>query len=242
MVNIGHASIDENRTIKGGFAGDQTGKEVCTRSWYDNQWNYVLRCTDKNKNEIMAQAMEKACNNNHIGYDQNERNSLRTQAQLCGYDLSRINKDCECDCSSLIAVCCECAGIKVPYNGYNAPTTLTLKTALLSTGVFTQLTDMKYLNTDAYLMRGDILIREGRHVVMVLSGSKPDQVTPVLKRGTKGIYVTSVQTYLSLLGYNVGEIDGYYGPQTVIAVEKYQQDRKLTVDGIWGIQCWNSVG
>lgn len=34
----------------------------------------------------MAQACEAACNNNHIGYDQSQRNTLNQQAQLVGYD------------------------------------------------------------------------------------------------------------------------------------------------------------
>ena len=34
-VKIGHASIDERGKISGGKAGDQTGKEVCIRDWYN---------------------------------------------------------------------------------------------------------------------------------------------------------------------------------------------------------------
>ena len=34
-VMIGHASIDENGKARGGVAGDQTKREVCTRTWYD---------------------------------------------------------------------------------------------------------------------------------------------------------------------------------------------------------------
>ena len=42
-VKIGHASIDENNAAKGGKAGDQTGKELCTRDWYTKGWNVLLR-------------------------------------------------------------------------------------------------------------------------------------------------------------------------------------------------------
>lgn len=34
-VNIGHASIDENGLASGGVAGNQEGKEVCIRTWYN---------------------------------------------------------------------------------------------------------------------------------------------------------------------------------------------------------------
>lgn len=38
-----HASIDESGNIAGGKTGDQTGKEICTRSYYSYPWDYVLR-------------------------------------------------------------------------------------------------------------------------------------------------------------------------------------------------------
>ena len=59
-VTIGHASIDENKNIKGGAAGDQTGKEVCTRSWYSKPWTSVIRPKDSAKAEKIAKAMEQA--------------------------------------------------------------------------------------------------------------------------------------------------------------------------------------
>jgi hypothetical protein len=42
---IVHASINENGTTTGGQTGDQTGKEICTRSYYNSPWTYVLRYT-----------------------------------------------------------------------------------------------------------------------------------------------------------------------------------------------------
>ena len=33
-VLIGHASINEKGKVTGGKKGDQTGKEVCIRTWY----------------------------------------------------------------------------------------------------------------------------------------------------------------------------------------------------------------
>jgi hypothetical protein len=43
---IVHASINENGTTTGGKTGDQTGKEICTRSYYNSPWTYVLRYTE----------------------------------------------------------------------------------------------------------------------------------------------------------------------------------------------------
>ena len=38
-----HASIDENGTIIGATSGDQTGKEICIRSFYSHPWDYHFR-------------------------------------------------------------------------------------------------------------------------------------------------------------------------------------------------------
>lgn len=38
-----HASINEKGTTTGGKVGDQTGQEICTRSYYNKPWNAVLR-------------------------------------------------------------------------------------------------------------------------------------------------------------------------------------------------------
>lgn len=43
-----HASIDENGTVVGKTPGDQTGKEICVRSYYNHPWNVVLRYPEEN--------------------------------------------------------------------------------------------------------------------------------------------------------------------------------------------------
>ena len=40
---IVHASINENGTTTGGKIGDQTGKEICIRGYYNKNWDCVLR-------------------------------------------------------------------------------------------------------------------------------------------------------------------------------------------------------
>lgn len=42
---IVHASINEKGTATGGKSGDQTGREICTRSYYNHPWDSVLRYT-----------------------------------------------------------------------------------------------------------------------------------------------------------------------------------------------------
>ena len=184
-VLIGHSSIDENGRAYNGQAGDQTKKEVCTRSWYNKSWDVVIRAKDAAMAEKMAIACEQACANDKIGYDQYQRNTLYTQAQKVNFDLSKITTACECDCSSLMCICAIAAGVPAGalYISGNMRTTRNMRSAFKNTGKFEILTDSKYLTSDAYLKRGDIIVNEGSHTIMVLSnGSKTGStgtITPV---------------------------------------------------------------
>jgi peptidoglycan hydrolase-like protein with peptidoglycan-binding domain len=126
-VKIGSSSKDENGSYRGGQAGDQTSEEVWIQDWYPG-WNYVIRPKDANVAERMARECENACNNDYIGYDQWQRNSLYTEAKKVGLDLSKITTPCECDCSSLVSICCICAGMpeSIFYAGGNMRTTYSL--------------------------------------------------------------------------------------------------------------------
>ena len=214
-IKIGHASIDERGKAKGGSAGDQTGKEVTTRNWYSKPWTYVLRCKDSNKAEKMAQACEKGCSNNNIGYDQYQRNTLNTQAKKVDYDLSKITTKCETDCSAFMTVCAQAAGINVPYNSGNAPTTSTMKSAFTSTGMFEVLTSSKYLTSDAYLKRGDILVKPGSHTVMALeNGSKvSSSSSSSLSSSSKSIIAAGQQHAINFTGVTIA-VDGIVGSDT----------------------------
>lgn len=170
-VKIGHASIDENNKAKGGSAGDQTKKEVCTRNWYNKPWTSVIRPKDSAKADKIAKAMEQACENEKIGYDQNQRTTLFTQAKAVNWDLSKITTACECDCSALVAVCVNAAGIAVSKDIYTGNE----KAALNATGAFTVLTDSKYISKPDYLKRGDILLGSGHTAIVLTDGDKAQE-------------------------------------------------------------------
>ena len=89
MIQIAHASLGENGKVTGGNAGDQTGKEVCIRSWYNKPWNCVIRFNDAQMREKVAKCMEMAAYNDHIGYDQNQRNTLLVKARKYNYNVSK---------------------------------------------------------------------------------------------------------------------------------------------------------
>lgn len=204
-VMIAHASIDEHGRAKGGKAADQTGKEVCIRTWYNKPWNCVIRFNDASMREKIARCMENAAKNNHIGYDQNQRNTLLTKARKYNYDVSKVKEDCETDCSALVSVACMYAGIPesaLTLKG-NCATTRTLRPILKATGeveIFT--TPLYTANTDR-LLRGDILLKEGSHVaVVVKSESKSlDDIAREVIAGKWGTGATR-QQLLRAAGYN----------------------------------------
>lgn len=67
-----------------------------------------------------------------------------------------------------------------------------------------------------------------------------DSELPILRKGSKGKYVTLLQTKLKNKGYDLGKygVDGDFGSVTEKAVKEFQKDNGLTVDGIVGEKTW----
>lgn len=168
MAKIGQASIDERGKARGGSAGNQTGSELNIRPWADRAWHTVLRANDPATREGIAAACEAAVANPNIGYDQGERTTLFSEAQKCGWDLSKVSAPCETDCSALVAVCVNAAGISVSKDIYTG----NMAKAIMATGKFQRLAAARYTRASDLLMRGDILIRNG-HTAIVVEGGKP---------------------------------------------------------------------
>ena len=57
---------------------------------------------------------------------------------------------------------------------------------------------------------------------------------PILKRGSSGTAVKTLQTKLKAIGYYSGTITGYYNADTELAVILFQRDNGLVDDGIAG--------
>ena len=172
-VYIGHASIDERGKAKGGAAGDQTGKEVYKRTWYNKPWHTVIRPKSADIAEKIAKAMEQACANDNIGYDQYQRTTLYELAKAKKWDIPKVTEKCETDCSALVSVCCNAAGVTVSKDMYTGNE----KSVLTATGKFTVYTASKYVNSSDYLMRGDILLGDGHTAIVLSNGSKVSVTT-----------------------------------------------------------------
>lgn len=82
-----------------------------------------------------------------------------------------------------------------------------------------------------------------------ITGSSPAETPvkalPVLKKGSRGDYVTAWQNLLNLNGFPCGLADGIYGKNMEAAVKAWQAahlDICGTVDGIIGRKTWASIG
>ncbi len=64
---------------------------------------------------------------------------------------------------------------------------------------------------------------------------------PLVKQGSKGVYVLIAQDGLNTLGYTTGGLDGVFGTKTKNAVIRYQRSRGLSADGIIGCNTWRSL-
>lgn len=228
-VIIGSARIDEGGTLHGGFAGDQkqTGKpdtkgEVSMQNFYMHKKGWIiLRAKDPLISVQLARAMERACNNANIGYDQYQRYGVLT------YGTDSKTKT-ECDCSSLVRQCVkEAAGIDP--GDFNTANEVS---RLIYTKMFTRVP----CNNVADVKVGDILVTKTKgHTAIVVQV----EGRPTLRRGSKGGYVKELQTLLNYSSCGARlSIDGEFGSLTEIAVIAFQKMRGIRADGIVGPVSW----
>ena len=258
-IKIGHASADENRKASGGAAGDQTGGEVCIREWYSSPWDAVLRPKNPEIAERSAKACEAACANKKIGYDQTSRNTLHIYAKLAGYDLARVEDECECDCSTLMHVCAIAGGAKLTY-GINGMWTGNMAEGFTANGEYEVLREAKYLTSDAFLRRGDILLNSKSHTAMALGNGRQSEENagegkegfapttgtvmltplPLLKMGSSGAAVWAMQTLLCAWGLEL-DCDGIFGADTEDKLVLFQDSLDLEPDGECGKMTWQKL-
>ena len=69
-----------------------------------------------------------------------------------------------------------------------------------------------------------------------------EQSAAVLKVGSSGAQVRTLQTKLNNWGYDAGAVDGIFGSNTLAAVKRFQQRNGLAVDGIVGAKTAAALG
>lgn len=236
-VLIGSARSSYGNTTPGDQNG---GREVSTENWYLHSKGWVvLRAKNPEARERIAVAMERACANDDIGYDQSTRLTLFNNVKDFGFDPAKTTKKVNTDCSALVRVCVHYAGIEVE----NFITSNEVS-KLMATGEFDKFSDDEHCKSSDHLLRGDILdTRTKGHTVVVLSnGAKSSEEIVsiayklgdrILRNGMDGEDVKELQTMLITLDYDCGVwgADGEFGDATEQAVEQFQYAHGCAVDG-----------
>ena len=64
---------------------------------------------------------------------------------------------------------------------------------------------------------------------------------PLLREGSRGTYAATLQDALQTVGIPAVAIDGIFGPGTKKAVQTFQRENGLAVDGIVGCNTWREL-
>ena len=64
---------------------------------------------------------------------------------------------------------------------------------------------------------------------------------PLLREGSRGNYVLTLQDALNTLGFTGSGLDGLFGAGTRSVVQRYQRANSLTADGIVGCATWTRL-
>lgn len=239
IVKFGSARSSESGSING-LKGDQKGgKEVSIQDYYMHDKGWIcLRAINPKDAFALAMAMQDACNNNHIGYGQSDRDDVLKQLKS-GKILKNIQEDCNCDCSSLVRACIYEA-MRVDVGQFNTATEVT---TLLRSGKFIQ----KVIVSESDCHVGDILVTKSQgHTVICVEGFLRNEViqpiatvkvqfnAPILKKGSMGKFVKVWQTIIGT------DPDGSFGSITDSMTRKFQTEHGLAVDGSVGEKTWSA--
>lgn len=239
---IGNARHDENENITGGKSGDNNGHEVETQVIYYPTYGWkVYRALDPQRAERIALCMEKACKNNHIGYDQSNRTSLYNAVKDHGFDVSLVTTNVECDCSSLVAVCCNYAGISVSKDMTTSTENSDLTNAVIkgtnTKGIIKKYSSIKKSNENK-LVRGDILLKTGHTAVYLGGGHTKHWVISGTKYGSESTYEFPINSFKTKsFAYSLRKIRDYWVSQGCETKNGY-----AAIDGCYLIACTSTFG
>lgn len=214
---ISNCGKDENGGIRGGRAGDQSGKEWWIINWYSQGWQCILRHPNKKVREYIAELGIQAAQNDKVGYDQSENQTYWNQLRSVGYWPKNVIVPCEADCSAGVIANVKAVGflLGIPaLQSINATYTGNMRAGFRAAG-FEVLTGAKYLNGPDYLLPGDIILNDSQHTATNLGYGKyaentnsdvTPSPTPAPSGGTEHRVLASVLNVRSGAGMSYGVI------------------------------------
>ena len=232
-VYLAEAYYDENHQTgyEGTNPGDQIQKvpeqqrdpvgEVRVSDWRDMRATMLCRFKDKALADAFAEAAKFFANSKYVGYSQPNRLSLKKYIKSIGYkNYKNLDRNKECDCSSLMCFCCNLVGISEVGN-WN--TTKMLVEFPKLTKYFDIITDQSYIKNINNMQNGDILIRDGHTAGAIVEGEEP---TEPVKPKSKDESIAG--TYIATTAVNLR-----YGPSSskYDIVRVVNENEAVTCDG-----------
>ncbi|MEG1525672.1 MAG: SH3 domain-containing protein [Clostridia bacterium] len=180
-VKIGHAVQDENGGIDGAIAGDQTGKEIATRNWYNRSggWGVRLTCIDREMANKAARFVEQVCDNPSYGYSQ--RNRWSGYRSIVANNGVILGAKGDFDCATLCISAYIMAGLDHKASGYTG----NIERSFVATGKFIAHKDTANLTSPDYAKRGDLYLMAGKHVAMLLTDGPKTESSPTSVPGSE---------------------------------------------------------
>lgn len=245
------ASMGENGKTTGGKVGDQTGKEVKCGAIYNFGQTRVYRCKDREKALSIGAAAKGIAENNAFGYDQSNRISSYKELQKANWIVANVKTLCEIDCSELAACAVNVAYKKALIS--SAVYSGNIGSALLSTGLFTELKSSKYLGKSEYIQCGDIIVAPGKHVIVAYTDGSKVNVNSISSTVSSIVSGNSLikkgqQYAINFTGVKI-KTDGKVGSETNKIKHRVLQhalnldyNAKLVEDGYVGTASKNALG
>lgn len=101
-------------------------------------------------------------------------------------------------------------------------------------------TDPEYINTICSIISRYHLTQYDGAGDTETSNTQPNR-GKILRKGSRGEEVETLQKLLAAKGYSVGNIDGIFGNKTLQAVKELQASHGLVTDGIVGDRTWTAL-
>lgn len=164
MPRIVEAYSDENGKARGGQRGDQSGKEIRIREWYerDGGWSVYIECTDPLLAEAAAYNAQLIAEDGSFGYNQDDRWSGYDEI-ISGGSIDEAEAG-DFDCSSLCIAAYILAGLDMKPEGYTG----NIERLFLETGRFKSYNDAAHLNSSNLAKIGGMYLEPKKHVLMML--------------------------------------------------------------------------
>ncbi len=225
QVLMAEAYCDENK--KAGYEGCKPGDQLqkvkagsddyvgeVRISKYRDFATIVIRYKDKRRRFVHAAASRFFANSPLVGYSQPDRMSLDTEVRRVGLDnYEDIKNKCNCDCSSMQALCARIAGVAEFKNWCTADMVsgftklykyqrgeIAKKEVpsdfLALDKYFSILMELKYTQNSDFLLEGDMLLKNGHIANSLTDGASSTKYSTLEKqagsdKSRKGTYITN---------------------------------------------------